>query len=53
MIYPFIYDIINKRRILKSEDEDNSTKTNTYLIKHKKKRRIIEVKSSSIENIVS
>lgn len=46
-----IYDIIKEES--KSENEDNSTKKNTYLIKHKKRRKIIEVKSLSIENIVN
>lgn len=43
---------IYKRRILESKNEDNSIKKNIYLIKHKKKR-IIEMESSSYEDIIS
>jgi len=43
---------INKRIILESEDEDNSTMKNK-LMRHKKKRRIIKIESSSDEDIVT
>lgn len=44
---------INKKRILESKNKDNSIKKNIYLMKHKKRRRIIEVESLSDENIIS
>ena len=43
---------INKRIILESEDEDNSTMKNK-LMKRKKMRRSIEIESLSDEDIVT
>jgi len=42
---------INKRIILESEDEDNSTMKNKLM--KRKRRRIIEVESSSDEDIIN
>ena len=42
---------INKRRVLQSEDEDNSTNKNTCLKKITKKRRIIELECTSDEDV--
>ena len=43
---------INKRRVLQSEDEDNSTNKNTRLKKITKRRRIIELECKSDEDDV-
>ena len=44
---------INKRRVLQSEDEDNSTNKNSCLKKITKRRRIIELECTSDEDDVS
>ena len=44
---------INKRRVLQSKDEDNSTNKNTCLKKITKRRRIIELECTSDEDDVS